>query len=201
MIQAGLDWALGVGLVAGVDEVGRGPLLGDVVVAAVILDPKRPIIGLQDSKKLSEKRRTALALEIHEKALAVCIARASVAEIDAMNILQATLLAMRRAVEGLALQPVFCQIDGNRVPPGLPCPAEAVVKGDGKIAAIAAASIVAKVQRDSEMHALHRRHQEYGFDRHKGYGTKQHLAALLTFGVLAEHRRSFAPVKACIANQ
>jgi len=201
MTKAGLQPVPGRALVAGVDEVGRGPLLGDVVVAAVILDPKRPIVGLQDSKKLTEKRRSALAVEIHDKALAVCIARASVAEIDNLNILQATMLAMRRAVVGLAVQPDFCRIDGNRIPPGLPCPAEAIVKGDGKVAAIAAASIVAKVQRDSEMHALHQRHPEYGFDRHKGYGTKQHLAALLTFGVLAEHRRSFAPVKACLANQ
>jgi ribonuclease HII len=201
MTKAGLQPVPASALVAGVDEVGRGPLLGDVVVAAVILDPKRPIAGLQDSKKLTEKRRSALAVEIHDKALAVCIARASVAEIDNLNILQATMLAMRRAVVGLAVQPDFCRIDGNRIPPGLPCPAEAIVKGDGKVAAIAAASIVAKVQRDSEMHALHQRHPEYGFDRHKGYGTKQHLAALLTFGVLAEHRRSFAPVKACLANQ
>jgi len=200
MSQPGLDFFSSIAIVAGVDEVGRGPLIGDVVTAAVILDPNKPIDGLNDSKKLSEKKRELLAIEIHDKALAVSIARASVAEIDELNILHATMLAMKRAVLGLSIKPELCQIDGNRVPPGLPCPGEAIVKGDGKIAAISAASIVAKVQRDHEMVVLHQRHPEYGFNRHKGYGTKEHIAALAKHGVLTEHRRTFAPVRACLKN-
>lgn len=195
MKQAGLDFISDARIIAGVDEVGRGPLAGDVVTAAVILDPNNPIVGLNDSKKISEKNRSTLALEIKEKALCFCIARASVEEIDTLNILQATLLAMTRAVEGLSIQPDFCQIDGNKIPQGLPCPAEAIVKGDGKIAEISAASIIAKVARDQEMIELHERHPNYGFNQHKGYGTAKHLAAIKQYGVIDEHRRSFAPVR------
>lgn len=179
---------------AGVDEVGRGPLAGDVVAAAVILDPQNPIVGLADSKKLSEKRREALAMEIRHKALCYCVARASVEEIDELNILQASLLAMKRAVEGLSIQPSFVSVDGNKLPKWH-YPSEAVVKGDSKVAEISAASILAKVTRDAEMVALHQRHPEYGFDGHKGYPTAAHLAAVKQFGVLPEHRRSYAPIK------
>jgi len=179
--------------VAGVDEVGRGPLCGDVVTAAVILDPENPIAGLNDSKKLTEKRREALFDEIQQKALSFCIARASVAEIDDINILQASLLAMHRAVAGLSIQPEYVLVDGNKVPKW-PYKAEAVVKGDGRVPAISAASILAKVARDREMQQLHQQHPQYGFDRHKGYPTKVHLAALEQHGALAQHRRSFAPV-------
>ena len=195
MNQSDFDFANAAQIIAGVDEVGRGPLAGDVVTAAVILDEKKPIVGLNDSKKLSEKNRQALAEEIKDKALCYCIARASVNEIDELNILQATLLAMARAVNGLTLKPDFCQIDGNKIPKGLPCPAEAIVKGDGKIAAISAASILAKVTRDQELVELHQRHPQYGFNQHKGYGTVQHLAAIKKFGVIDEHRRSFAPIR------
>ncbi|MDN3649951.1 ribonuclease HII [Reinekea marina] len=195
MNQSDFDFANSAQIIAGVDEVGRGPLAGDVVTAAVILDENKPIVGLNDSKKLSEKNRQALAEEIKEKALCYCIARASVNEIDELNILQATLLAMARAVNGLTLKPDFCQIDGNKIPKGLPCPAEAIVKGDGKIAAISAASILAKVTRDQELVELHQRHPQYGFNQHKGYGTVQHLAAIKKFGVIDEHRRSFAPIR------
>ncbi|MBU2862403.1 ribonuclease HII [Reinekea forsetii] len=195
MNQSGFDFGNAAQIIAGVDEVGRGPLAGDVVTAAVILDENKPIVGLNDSKKLSEKNRQALAEEIKEKALCYCIARASVKEIDELNILQATLLAMARAVNGLAVKPDFCQIDGNKIPKGLPCPAEAIVKGDGKIAAISAASILAKVTRDHELIELHQRHPQYGFNQHKGYGTVQHLAAIKKFGVIDEHRRSFAPIR------
>lgn len=179
---------------AGVDEVGRGPLAGDVVAAAVILDPNKPIAGLADSKKLSEKRRESLALEIRDKALAYCVARASVAEIDELNILQASLLAMKRAVEGLTIQPDFVSVDGNKLPKWR-YRSEAVVKGDSKVAEISAASILAKVVRDNEMIELHRRHPEYGFDGHKGYPTAVHLAAIATHGILPEHRRSYGPIK------
>lgn len=195
MSQPGFDFTADVSLIAGVDEVGRGPLTGDVVTAAVILDPARPIEGLNDSKQLSEKSRLLLASEIREKALAYAIARATVAEIDELNILQATMLAMVRAVKSLSVQPEFCQIDGNRIPKGLPCPAEAIVKGDGKIAAISAASILAKVQRDAEMIELDQQYPQYGFARHKGYGTAEHLAALKKFGPIEHHRKSFAPVR------
>ncbi|WP_396020959.1 ribonuclease HII [Alcanivorax limicola] len=178
---------------AGVDEVGRGPLIGAVVTAAVILDPARPIPGLADSKRLSEKRRDQLALAIRDSALAWSLGRAEAAEIDTLNIYQATMLAMQRAVAGLGLAADGVLVDGNRAPDfGLP--AEPVVKGDGRIPAISAASILAKVARDAEMQQLHARHPEYGFDRHKGYPTAVHLAALERYGPLPEHRRSFAPV-------
>ncbi|AXQ13083.1 ribonuclease HII [Shewanella algae] len=182
------------GLVAGVDEVGRGPLVGDVVTAAVILDPANPISGLNDSKKLSEKKRDALYEEILAKALAVSVGRASPAEIDELNILHATLLAMQRAVAGLNVRPEKVLVDGNRTPDfGLP--SAAVVKGDGLIPAISAASIIAKVTRDREMAELDSRHPEYGFAAHKGYPTKAHFEALSQHGVLPEHRRSFRPVR------
>lgn len=187
-------------LLAGVDEVGRGPLVGAVVTAAVILDPNNPIQGLGDSKKLSEKKRVALFSEIKEKALAWSLGRAEPHEIDELNILHATMLAMQRAVAGLSVQPEHVMIDGNRVP-ALPCPATAVVKGDALIPAISAASILAKVTRDAEMAALHEKHPEYGFKGHKGYPTAEHMAALKTHGPLAEHRRSFAPVREALAAQ
>ncbi|EAR10236.1 ribonuclease HII [Reinekea blandensis] len=195
MTQNGFDFGAELSHVAGVDEVGRGPLAGKVVTAAVILDPARPIDGLNDSKKLSPARRLALSQHIRENALSYAVAEASVEEIDELNILGATMLAMRRAVEALSVAPNFCLIDGNRLPPGLPCPAEAIVKGDGSVPAISAASILAKVTRDQQMLDLHQQHPEYGFDQHKGYGTAQHLAALVKFGPLKEHRRSFAPVR------
>ena len=181
------------GLVCGVDEAGRGPLAGPVVAAAVILDPARPIAGLNDSKKLSEKKRDALAVEIREKAVAWCVAEASVEEIDRLNILHATMLAMQRAVAGLAVRPERAMIDGNRCPP-LEVPAEAVVQGDGKIASIAAASILAKTVRDAGMLVLHERYPHYGFDRHMGYPTAAHCAALVEHGASPVHRRSFGPV-------
>lgn len=181
-------------LIAGVDEVGRGPLVGDVVTAAVILDPANPIEGLTDSKKLSAKRREALAAEIREKALAWCVARASAAEIDSINIFQATMLAMSRAVEGLSLVPSEALIDGNKVPK-LAMPARAIVKGDALEPAIGAASILAKVARDAEMVELHQRYPHYGFDKHKGYPTAEHLAKLAEYGPIDEHRRSFKPVR------
>lgn len=186
------------GRVAGVDEVGRGPLVGNVVAAAVILDPARPIPGLTDSKKLSAVKRERLKEQIQERALAWAIASASPAEIDELNILQASLLAMRRAVLALDPQPAHALIDGNRCPQ-LPCTAEAVVKGDLLVEAISAASILAKVHRDQEMLELHQRYPEYGFDRHKGYPTRAHLEALAALGPLAEHRRSFAPVRRLLA--
>lgn len=181
------------GLVCGVDEAGRGPLAGPVVAAAVILDPARPILGLNDSKKLSERRRAALAVEIREKALAWAVAEASVEEIDRLNILHASLLAMQRAVAGLSVRPERALVDGNRCPV-LPMPAEAVVKGDGKIASIAAASILAKTVRDHGMLILHQRYPQYGFDRHMGYPTPAHFAALEAHGASPVHRQSFAPV-------
>ena len=182
-------------LIAGVDEVGRGPLVGAVVTAAVILDPERPITGLADSKKLSEKKRLLLAEEIKEKALAWSLGRAEATEIDRVNILQATMLAMCRAVQGLHIQPDFVLIDGNRIPAALNIAAQAVVKGDSLVAEISAASILAKVARDQEMLLLHQKYPQYGFDRHKGYPTKLHLEMLEKYGILAEHRQSFAPVK------
>ncbi|TGD74078.1 ribonuclease HII [Mangrovimicrobium sediminis] len=183
--------------IAGVDEVGRGPLAGDVVAAAVILDPARPIPGLRDSKKLSEARREALALEIREHALAWCVARASVAEIDDMNILQASLLAMHRAVDGLSTAPGYVLVDGNRLP-RWDYHSEPVVKGDDRVPAIAAASILAKVQRDYELVELEGMYPGYGFARHKGYPTAEHLEALRRLGVTPVHRRSFAPVRALL---
>ena len=190
----------GITFHAGVDEVGRGPLAGDVVAAAVILDPDNPIAGLADSKKLTEKRREALALEIREKALSYCVARASVQEIDEINILHASLLAMKRAVEGLHIQPDFVSVDGNKLPKWH-YRSEAVVKGDSKVAEISAASILAKVTRDNEMVELHQRHPEYGFAGHKGYPTAVHLAAIEKHGILPEHRRSYGPIKKLLEDQ
>lgn len=181
-------------LVAGVDEVGRGPLVGAVVTAAVILDPNRPIIGLADSKKLSEKRRLALFSEITEKALCWSLGRAEPHEIDELNILHATMLAMQRAVAGLAITPEYVLIDGNRCPQ-LPVPSLAVVKGDSRVAEISAASILAKVTRDAEMAALDSHFPQYGFAQHKGYPTAFHLERLAEYGATEHHRRSFAPVK------
>jgi len=182
---------------AGVDEVGRGPLAGDVVAAAVILDPARPIAGLRDSKKLSALRREALALLIKEQALAWAVARATVAEIDQLNILQAALLAMHRAVQALHPQPTYVLVDGNRLP-RWEYASEPVVKGDDRVPAIAAASILAKVQRDGELLELERRYPGYGFAAHKGYPTAAHLKALHTLGVSPVHRRSFGPVRALL---
>lgn len=188
------DFTRGLLLVAGVDEVGRGPLAGPVVAAAVILDPARPIEGLADSKKLSEARRDALAPIIQERALAWALGRAEVEEIDRINILQASLLAMRRAVLALSTAPEFALIDGNRCPE-LPCPSEAVVKGDSRVAAISAASIIAKVARDREMVELDAQYPGYGLAGHKGYPSPAHLAALERLGVTPIHRRSFGPVR------
>ncbi|NCF17886.1 MAG: ribonuclease HII [Haliea sp.] len=179
---------------AGVDEVGRGPLAGDVVAAAVILDPGQPIEGLRDSKKLTEVRREELAQVIREKALAWSVARASVAEIDEINILQASLLAMHRAVAALDPQPEYVLVDGNRLP-RWQYASEPVVKGDDRVPAIAAASILAKVQRDGELRALEEQYPGYGFAAHKGYPTASHLKALQELGVTPVHRRSFGPVK------
>ncbi|WP_409501149.1 ribonuclease HII [Mannheimia glucosida] len=181
-------------LIAGVDEVGRGPLVGAVVTAAVILDPNNPIQGLTDSKKLSEKKRQALAEEIKAKALSWSLGRAEPAEIDELNILNATMLAMQRAVAGLHIQPDFVLIDGNR-PPKLPMPAQAVVKGDSLVAEISAASIIAKVARDHEMDELDQQFPQYGFAQHKGYPTKLHFEKLAEFGATPYHRKSFAPVR------
>lgn len=181
-------------LTCGVDEVGRGPLAGPVVTAAVILDPSRPIKGLADSKKLTALRREALYEEIVERSLAFCIAEASVAEIDSLNILHATMLAMQRAVNGLSRVPALALIDGNRCPV-LPMRAEAVIKGDDKVPAISAASILAKVTRDRQLAALHEEFPQYGFDEHVGYGTPRHLEALRTHGPSPHHRQSFAPVR------
>ncbi|KFK92437.1 MULTISPECIES: ribonuclease HII [unclassified Serratia (in: enterobacteria)] len=181
-------------LIAGVDEVGRGPLVGAVVTAAVILDPARPIVGLADSKKLSEKRREALYEEIVEKALSWSLGRAEPEEIDRLNILHATMLAMQRAVAGLSLTPDMVLIDGNRCP-ALPMCSQAVVKGDSRVAEISAASILAKVTRDREMAELDRVFPEYGFAQHKGYPTAFHLEKLAALGATQHHRRSFAPVR------
>ncbi|RZL10315.1 MAG: ribonuclease HII [Rubrivivax sp.] len=183
-----------VGLIAGVDEAGRGPLAGPVVAAAVILDDSQPIAGLNDSKKLTARQRERLYDEIRAKALCCSVAEATVDEIDTINILQATMLAMRRAVEGLRLKPAQVLVDGNRLPV-LKVPAEAIVQGDATVTSIAAASILAKVHRDRLCLALHERHPHYGFDQHKGYGTADHLAALLAHGACEAHRRSFAPVR------
>lgn len=190
--QVAFDWQTPA-LVAGVDEAGRGPLAGPVVAAAVILDERQPIAGLADSKKLSAARREALYDEIRAKALCCCVAQASVEEIDRLNILQATLLAMQRAVAGLRLKPGLVLVDGNRLPL-LEMRAEAIVKGDAKVAAISAASILAKVTRDRGLELLDQRYPQYGFARHKGYGTAEHLQALRLHGPCLEHRSSFAPV-------
>lgn len=197
--QATLVWDM-PGLIAGVDEAGRGPLAGPVVAAAVILDARAPIQGLADSKQLSPRRREQLFDEIRAKALCCSIAQASVEEIDRLNILQATLLAMQRAVKGLRLKPHKVLVDGNRLP-SLEVLAEAVVSGDALIPAISAASILAKVTRDHLLDELHVLHPGYGFDRHKGYGTAQHLLALQTLGPLAVHRRSFSPVARAFQRQ
>lgn len=180
--------------IAGVDEVGRGPLVGAVVTAAVILDPARPIVGLADSKKLSEKRRNALYEEIIEKALSWSLGRAEPHEIDELNILHATMLAMQRAVSGLLIEPDFVLIDGNRCPK-LPMASQAVVKGDSRVAEISAASILAKVTRDREMEVLDAQFPDYGFAQHKGYPTAFHLERLAQLGATEHHRRSFGPVK------
>lgn len=186
-------------LIAGVDEVGRGPLAGPVVAAAVILDPNQPIEGLTDSKKLTEKRREALAIEIREKALAWSLGRAEVSEIDEINILWASMLAMKRAVEGLSVAPEFVKIDGNRCP-DLPYPMEAIVKGDLTEAEISAASIIAKVARDNEMMEMDIKYPGYGFAKHRGYPTKQHREALIKQGASPIHRLSFKPVQTIIRN-
>jgi len=190
--QAPLIWDA-PGLIAGVDEAGRGPLAGPVVAAAVILDELNPIVGLADSKKLTALKRERLYDEIRAKALCCSIAEATVEEIDELNILQATLLAMRRAVEGLRLKPTKVLVDGNRLPV-LDVLAEAIVKGDSKVQAISAASILAKVHRDRWCQELHAQYPQYGFDGHKGYGTAAHLQALKEFGATPWHRKSFAPV-------
>ncbi len=188
------EYPLGYQFVAGVDEVGRGPLVGDVVTAAVILDPHNPIAGLNDSKKLSDKKRLALLPEIKEKALAWSVGRCSPAEIDELNILQATMVAMQRAIEGLSIKPDLALIDGNRIPK-LDMDAQAVVKGDMRVAEISAASIIAKVVRDQEMEELDKLHPEFGFAKHKGYPTKAHFEAIDKHGVIDQHRKSFKPVK------
>nr|WP_319535275.1 ribonuclease HII [uncultured Vibrio sp.] len=180
--------------IAGVDEVGRGPLVGDVVTAAVILDPNNPIEGLNDSKKLSEKKRLALLPEIKEKALAWAVGRCSPQEIDELNILQATMVAMQRAIAGLNVHPDLVLIDGNRCPE-LPMDSQAVVKGDLRVAEISAASIIAKVVRDTEMEELDKQYPQFGFAKHKGYPTKAHFEAIEQHGVISEHRKSFKPVK------
>lgn len=182
-------------LICGVDEAGRGPLAGPVYAAAVILAPQRPIPGIKDSKKLTAKRRELLAEEIKAHALAWAVASATVEEIDQINILHATMLAMRRAVLGLQHAPAKVLVDGNRCPGGLPCPTLAIVKGDDLVPAISAASILAKTERDKELVRLADIHPEYGFDRHAGYPTAEHLAALRAHGPCPAHRRSFGPVK------
>jgi ribonuclease HII len=188
-----LELIFPAGLVCGIDEAGRGPLAGPVVAAAVILDPARPIPGLNDSKKLSEKKRLVLAELIRERAIAWAVAEASVEEIDRINILQASLLAMQRAVAGLAVRPTSALVDGNRCPK-LEIPTEAIIQGDGKIASIAAASILAKTVRDAGMRVLHAQYPQYGFDRHMGYPTAAHFKALEEHGASPVHRRSFGPV-------
>ncbi|EHH2551317.1 ribonuclease HII [Vibrio parahaemolyticus] len=188
------EYPQGYQLIAGVDEVGRGPLVGDVVTAAVILDPNNPIEGLNDSKKLSEKKRLALLPEIKEKALAWAVGRCSPEEIDELNILQATMVAMQRAIAGLKVQPDLVLIDGNCCPE-LPMDSQAVVKGDLRVAEISAASIIAKVVRDQEMEELDKQYPQFGFAKHKGYPTKAHFEAIEQHGVISEHRKSFKPVK------
>ena len=187
-------------LIAGVDEVGRGPLAGAVVAAAVILNPKKPIDGLLDSKLLDEEKREALDKLIRKRAMSFCIAEASVQEIDEINILHASMLAMKRAIEGLGLAPNLVLVDGNRCP-DIKYPCQAIVKGDQHVQSISAASIIAKVYRDRQMVELHQKHPEFGFDRHKGYPTAQHRAAIMQFGVTPLHRQSFAPVRNAIMHK
>lgn len=187
--------------IAGVDEAGRGPLIGSVVAAAVILDPERPIVGLNDSKKLSAKKREQLFDEIQEKALAWSIAEATHQEIDELNILNATLLAMKRAIEGLTITPDEVLIDGNKIPTGLTVKCRAVVGGDALHAEISASSILAKVTRDRQMQELDKIYPQYGFAKHNGYPTKAHLQAMADYGVLPEHRRSYKPVREMLAGQ
>lgn len=189
-----------VGFIAGVDEAGRGPLAGPVFAAAVILDPMRPIAGLADSKILSESKRDGLYPIIKERALSWSIAQADVTEIDELNILHATMLAMQRAVNGLHIQPNEVLVDGNRLPK-LAMPAQAIVKGDSKVQAISAASILAKVERDKLMVEYHRQYPKFSFHVHKGYGTKQHLAEIEQFGFLDIHRKTFNPVKSMLNRQ
>lgn len=184
-------------ILCGVDEAGRGPLAGPVFAAAVILNPARPIAGLRDSKKLSEARRDALAITIRANALAWSVAQCSEAEIDTLNILQASMLAMRRAVEGLCVRPTLALIDGNRCPV-MPYRSEAIVRGDDKVAEISAASILAKTVRDAAMVELHAQYPHYGFDQHKGYPTALHLERLKIHGVSPVHRKSYAPVRALL---
>lgn len=186
------------GHIAGVDEVGRGPLAGPVVTAAVILDPDNPIDGLDDSKKLTEKKRSLLAAQIKEKALCYCIARAEHGEVDELNIFHATLLAMKRAVAGLTITPDRVLVDGKFCP-DIPFLCEAVIKGDSRVAAISAASILAKVNRDNEMITMEETYPGYGFARHKGYPTKLHIEALQKLGITPIHRKSFKPVQKILA--
>lgn len=197
--ELGPGWEV-PGLVAGLDEAGRGPLAGPVVAAAVILDDLQPIRGLADSKALTALRRERLHDEIRARALCCSVAQASAEEVDRLNILQATMLAMRRAVEGLRLRPHRVVVDGNRAP-ALPMPVQAVVKGDARVAVVSAASILAKVTRDRLCDDLHQRFPHYGFDGHKGYPTPAHLAALREHGPCPEHRRSYAPVRACLGEE
>jgi len=187
-------------LVAGVDEAGRGPLAGNVFAAAVILDPDKKIKGLADSKVLNEERREELADEIKQSSVAWCVAEATVEEIDRINILHASMLAMSRAIEGLSTTPNHCMIDGNRCPI-TECNCQAIVKGDALVQEISAASILAKVDRDHSMRAWHRKHPQYGFDSNKGYPTRTHIAAIKQHGVLDIHRRSFAPVRNCLQSE
>ncbi len=183
------------GLLAGVDEVGRGPLVGNVVAAAVILDPEAPIAGLADSKKLTEKKRESLAEQIRQQALAWSVVSVSPEEIDELNILWASMKAMKLAVDKLRPCPDHAFIDGNRIPKDLVCDSTAIVKGDARVAEISAASIIAKVERDAQMQALHLLYPDYGFDKHKGYPTKVHMQVLNELGPCPQHRKSFAPVK------
>ncbi len=186
------------GRLAGTDEAGRGPLVGNVVAAAVILDPEKEIAGLDDSKKLSEKKRELLAADIRQHALAWAVVSVSPAQIDTMNILQASLYAMQQAIDRLDVAPDHVFVDGNHLPQNLPCAASAIIKGDARVAEISAASILAKVERDQQMLELHKKYPQYGFNQHKGYPTKIHRERLLEFGICPEHRRSFGPVRALL---
>ncbi len=198
-IQASFSFPEEAELICGVDEAGRGPIAGPVYAAAVILDPMRPIEGLKDSKKLSEAKRQNLAIQIRENALSWAIAKCTVQEIDELNILHATMLAMKRAVEKLAVNPTLALIDGNRSPL-LSIPSQAIVKGDDKVAAISAASILAKTERDQALLVLHEQYPQYAFDRHKGYPTALHLKRLHEYGVSPVHRTSYAPVRKLLQN-